>query len=364
MLAGCPVDCPLLLPDPNTASDVRVQLERFPASEDTDTATQQTVGLMCRYIAESAGDEMVQRAAHWAHATFGEGSADPAMKAWAVWWFVKHHVRFVVDESPMFRLGETGQQDLLISPAVLIRMDDPREDCDGFTMLGAALLKVLGVPFVIVTIAASPDDPGRWSHVFLMAMLQGRPLPLDISHGTGPGWIVPANHTFRWQCWDEQGKEVNVPRPRIHSLNGWVRPVSGFGGLGQDPGDQDPSDPYGDQTLAPPTPASGGVADNSGDVTGYAAPTVPTVGPGGTFLNTSTPSVYTGSSSPSSSSFNWTSFLNTLTTQAAGVAKVAEIESAGTNASLALSGVFSSLMPLLILGIGGYLLISALGNRK
>ena len=100
------------------------------------------------------------------------------MLAWAAFWFAKHNVKFVVDEAPMFRLGETGQQDLLISPSVLIRMQKPEEDCDGFTMLVCALLRCMGVPFVIVTIAASPDDPSRWSHVFPMA-LTPQPIPLD-----------------------------------------------------------------------------------------------------------------------------------------------------------------------------------------
>jgi hypothetical protein len=332
---------------PLSAQFPRVELERFQVADDTDTATQQTIELMCRYIRESVDDPMIQAAANWAVAHFGANSEDPAMRAWAIFWFVKHAVRFVIDEAPMFRLGEANQQDLLISPAVLIRMDDPAEDCDGFTMLGAALLKAVGVPFAIVTIAASPDDPGRWSHVFLMALLPSGPLPLDISHGSGPGWMVPASHTFRWQCWDADGKQVNIPRPRKHGLNGWVATGLGDDGSGYDVGTT-LSEESGDITAGLPTDSGNYIQQVLGDVgiLPNALPTGPTT------------------TTPSTSSFNWTSFLNNLTTQAAGVAKVAEVNSLTTNSSLALSGVLGSLLPLVLVAIGGYLLVSALGSKR
>src|SRR6202034_1681421 len=100
------------------AGTPRVQLVRIPAAADSDTATQQTIDLMCRCIRESSEDPMIRLAAQYAVHHFGAGSSDPAMQAWAVFWFVKHQVKFVVDEAPMFRLGEPNQQDLLISPAV------------------------------------------------------------------------------------------------------------------------------------------------------------------------------------------------------------------------------------------------------
>lgn len=328
----------------------RVQLERFPAAEDSDTATSQTVQLMCRYIRESCEDPAVRAAASWAHEHFGGNSEDPAMKAWAVFWFVKHQVRFVVDEAPMFRLGEANQQDLLISPAVLIRMEDPAEDCDGFTMLGAALLKCLGVPFVIVTIAASPDDPSRWSHVFLMAMLKAGPLPLDASHGSGPGWMVPAAHTFRWQCWDENGKPVSVPRPRRHSLNGWMRPGSGYG-LGQDDGSTD-------ITAGLPTDTGNyipGLLDTS-------------IGPNPDILASALPTGSTTTPAASTSTFNWTSFLNGLTADATSTAK--SYITAQNQQALAQTGAYtastilSTVVPLAIAGLGIFLLVSVIGSKK
>ena len=324
----------------------RVQLERFPAAETSDGATEQTIGLMCRYIRESSDDDQVKAAANWARESFGGNSPDPAMKAWAVFWFLKHYMRFVVDEAPMFRLNEPNQQDLLYSPAVLIRMQDPSGDCDDFTMMGAALLKCLGVPFVIVTIAAGPDDPQRWSHVFLMAMLPSGPLPIDASRGSGgPGWMVPASQTYRWQCWDEHGKPVDVQRPRKHGLNGWV--ASGLGqtidvsSLPSDVVDTSAaSDPFSLQSL-------------SQDI-GYVTTPTTTTSP---------------SSAPSmSSGFNLTSFLNSLTADAAGTTtaylKAQTAQQLAASGATATANIINTILPMAMLGLGAWLLISLIQSRQ
>ena len=331
-----------------------MQLERFPAAEDSDGATVQTVELMCRYIRESADDDMLQRAAAWLHQSMGGGSDDPAMKAWAVFWFLKHFVRFVVDEAPMFRLGEPNQQDLLYSPAVLIRMQDPAGDCDDFTMLGAALLKCLSVPFNIVTIAASPDDPSRWSHVFLMALLPSGPLALDASHGSGPGWMVPASHTYRWQCWDEDGKPVDVQRPRKHGLNGWVQT-----GLGQDPTTM----PVVDTTPIDTSGLfSGSGADPFTAPTGYVNPANSSSSANYTpWLASGMPS--TGTSAP----FNIQSFLSGLVNAAAGTTNAvvnAQTQQQLAQASMYNTAALTNLIPLGLAAIAAWLVISMIESRK
>ena len=358
-------------------------LERFPAAEDSDSATSQTIELMCRYIRESTDDPAIRLAAQYAWQHFGGGSPDPAMKAWAVFWFVKHNVKFVVDEAPMFRLGEANQQDLLISPSVLIRMRDPQEDCDGFTMLGAALLRALDVPFVIVTIAAGPDDPSRWSHVFLMAMLPTGPLPIDASHGSGPGWMVPAAHTFRWQAWGEDGQAVNVMRPRQHSLNGWVRPGTPLvnsiqaamvqdrqNGLGL--GQTDDSIDGGAFLNSVGTSLDTDIGDlfgggDTGSSVTLSTPNTPNTADGSSSSSVFQVTPTSGSSSSSTSTspaFNWTSFLNTLTSSAAGVAKVAETNSLTQGAELELSNIFSSFGTIIMIGLAAWVAVSFLGRSK
>lgn len=323
-------------------------MERIPASDNPDVATQQTVEVMCRYIRTCADDDPLLRLfAQWALQQYGGGSEDPASKAWAAFWFAKHLVRFRSDEVPMFRAGMQGSQDWLESPSVLIRTAQPREDCDGFTMLVCSFLRAMGVDYCIVTVAASPDDPQRFSHVFCMALLPTGPLPLDASHGSGPGWMVPKDHTFRWQCWDSDGNQVQIARPRDRGLHGWARP----GGLGR-VGLGDPCDPTADDYdmsiclagansyVPPPNTQDVSILPN-------ALPTgVPT----------------TSSSTPASLSNNLTSFLNTLAVQAAGVAKVAEAPF--INPATASAASFASIMPILGIGLAALLVFGLLGSKK
>jgi len=310
---------------------------------------------MCRYINEAADtDPAIQRAAQWAANHYAQGSSDPKMLAWAAFWFVKHNVKFVVDESPLFRLGEVGQQDLLISPSVLIRMQHPQEDCDGFTMLLCAILRALGVPYAIVTVAVDGQDPQRWSHVFGMALTPS-PLPLDASHGSGPGWMVPAARTFRWQCWSCDGQPVNIPRPRSHGLHGWEPSTYGLGvfGLGQgcvQTGVDDDGDPIYD-CSSEPTPV-----DDTGANTGSG---VNLTGPG----VTASPGAVTVTPS-SSSSFNWANLVTGLSTSAASAIKSIETTNLATAGAAQIGNLVASAVPIVLVVVIGSVLISALGNKK
>jgi len=199
-----------------------VAVARTKAADNTDGATRQTVEQMCKLIAESVQDERVQQCAAYAKKRFARGSSDPAAILWGVFWYIKHCVKFRSDEGTMLQVGETGSQDLLIAPAVLVRMDKPSEDCDGFTMLGAAMLTILGVPVYITTVAADLDDPRRWSHVFLCANLNGRIVPLDTSHGKAPGWMVPRDRINRFQAWTLDGRPADVKIPNFQGLHGYI----------------------------------------------------------------------------------------------------------------------------------------------
>jgi len=241
---------------PNDQSSIgdSIDVERIPAPEDTDELTRVTIAKMCEYIRDGARDnDGVGKAMQYATQVIGRGRTDPYSLAWAVFWFLKHRIKKVVDEASMFRLGEPDQADMLISPAVLIRMGrDAQEDCDGFTMLAAAMLAGTRRANVrIITIACDPRDRSRWSHVFLMvAMPGGRWLPLDCSHGSGPGWMVPLQHISRWQAWDLNGNPVDTPAmPAVHrsNLHGFV-PVGR--GMGDDSGD-DSGDTGVDTTVSP-----------------------------------------------------------------------------------------------------------------
>lgn len=196
--------------------------EKVPAASDTDTSTKQTIQKMCEYIDAGVTDDVCRG---WALQSlrYAMNSEDAAQRCWGVWWLVKHAVKFAKDEPRLFAVGEPEALDLLIAPAVLVREKAPKEDCDGFTMLVCCLLKILGIQSVIVTVAADPESPERWSHVFPMALVNGG-LPLDASHGKFPGWMVPRRHIFRWQAWDLSGNPVQAFPPALNTLHGYVRP--------------------------------------------------------------------------------------------------------------------------------------------
>jgi hypothetical protein len=335
----------------------KIRMDRRPAAGETDSDTGETIKLMCEYIRTSAGDPLVRACADYAWRRFGRGSADLHMKAWGAYWWVKHCLKFRLDEATMVRVGLPGQQDLLLSPSVLFRMKDPAEDCDGFSMALASLCSCLGVPVVIATVAADPSDPSRWSHVFPVAIINGKPLPLDASHGPGPGWMVPPERVYRWQCWGLDGKPVDIPRPRKNTLHGYVR--TGGAGLGarrggwrrRGVGDYDDEGNY--------------IPDTSTDLP---------------YLQDSTPlySGLPGLTSSSGSSSSIFSFLSNLVSNAANVAKTAVTPTttitypggatvtgpAGSvNPAGALGLSSSSLLPLLGVGILAFVLISAAGKK-
>src|SRR5271155_433786 len=226
----------------------RVVKETVPASADPNIATRQTVEKMCEYIRAGALDELVQWWAEGGVTRYGMGSRDPQALCWAMYWLVKHAIQFARDEPRLFQVGEGDALDMLIAPAVLVRMAQPKEDCDGFTMLLCALLQCVGVKAVIVTVAADPSDPSRWSHVFPMAVMpSGATCALDASHGTMPGWMVPREHIYRWQAWDLNAQPVDVPMPSKHrpGLHGYVprgrrMPRRGMGQCYDDDGDSIP----------------------------------------------------------------------------------------------------------------------------
>jgi hypothetical protein len=246
----------------------RIVMNRVDGGADSDTATARTVAMMGAYILKCSTDPQVVAAAQYARNHFAAGP-DAAGLAWGVFWYVKHCVKFRQDEATMFRLGFKDEVDFLTAPDVLVRMNDPAEDCDGFTMLVASMLTALGVPVAIATVAASADDPTRWSHVFALALLPGgRVLPLDASHGIGPGWMVPARDVFRFQAWNLQGQPIEVKMPRRSGLQGYVK--RGGRGLGdlclQDPtsGDMVDATTGGPCVVSPPVVYTPPVGAHSG----------------------------------------------------------------------------------------------------
>lgn len=251
---------------------------------------------MCELIQESADDSVTQDAARVAIATFGHGAREPREQAKAVWWFVKHVIRFRLDE-PFVRemFGRPDTLEFLISPALMFRSQQREGDCDDFTMAICALLECCGIGWEILTVAANPREPGTFSHVYPRAVLpDGSRLPLDASHGKFPGWQVPRAHVSRVQCWNSDGEMVDDAGSNVwDGLHGYAMRR----GLGQTCGEcteYDDADncldyDYSDCTTPTSTGGSGGCPDGLTMLAGQCV--VP-----GTTLSTANP---TGSSCPS-----------------------------------------------------------------
>ena len=364
-----------------------VVAERTPAPTDTDALTKTTIAKMCEYIRAGVPDPVVRQGAQFVAAKFASGRTDPAALAWGVFWFLKHRVKRVLDEQALFRLGEAGQSDMLIAPAVLLRMPEPQEDCDGFTMAAAALLSVLGVESCIITVACDMTDPKRWSHVFGMVHLaNGDWMPLDCSHGKQPGWMVPQRQVSRWQAWDLNGNPIDVPPPVRSQLGRYVStrtPRRGyrFSGLGQICTDADGnivdcgsaesgvdinSLPITSTAiLMPSLPSGGGSATCSNDMGAPVACSDPTAI--GVFGSGPPISVIPGTTTPASSTINWGNLLSAALTGGIRTAQIAELPAGSTltPSGAVISSVnsaVSTLIPIALLGLGAFLVISLLSG--
>ena len=79
-------------------------------------------------------------------------------------------------------------KELLIAPHALLSMPNPQGDCDDFSMLVATFLIAAGLRASFITICADPQDPDKWSHVYVKAYWNGGSMYMDASHGEYPGW--------------------------------------------------------------------------------------------------------------------------------------------------------------------------------
>jgi hypothetical protein len=375
---------PLAPPDPQSSTPASAAIaktgpiikEKIPAAPDTDTSTKQTIAKMCEYIAASASDDVCKFWALQAKERWAQGP-DLAQQCWGVWWLVKHAVKFAKDEPRLFQIGEPDALDLLIAPAVLVREQDRKEDCDGFTMLVCCLLKILGIPSVIVTIAADPSDPERWSHVFPMAEVNGAYLPMDASHGKFPGWMVPRDHISRWQAWDLNGNPVQAfPSQAKNTLHGYLpRGVPmrratrrGMRGLGQDSTSTDYSNLTDPSVLALESPTSQDFLPLPTLSSDYSNLT------SSSLLSAESPTTTSTSSSPT----NWTGIINSIVSGGLKAAQLATLPAGyviGANgqpvytgqsaANAQLTSSFASILPWLAIGlVAAVVVIPLLGSKQ
>jgi hypothetical protein len=226
-----------------------------PASPDPDTATAQTIRIMCGHAKRAAKDPLLQQTAAQAVSQFGGLAGDTddaaAQVACAAWWWHKLYVKFLLHDFLIWKhLGEQGHLQGLISPEILIRMQKPEGDCAIFSMSIAAMLTCYGIPYEFVTVKVNRREPHEYGHVYLYAVVAGgRRIPLDASHGNYPGWQVPTEDilyaenqqgTPALQAWDMDGNAVADRGSRFEGLHMYGLRA----GLGDDASDEAAWDAY------------------------------------------------------------------------------------------------------------------------
>ena len=158
------------------------EFDRPMLSDDHETA--QTVGYMDELASADSNDRAVIAAAAEALQQAGiDETADPLEKACAVYWWLKRTIRYVPTPGTSPLVDQT-----LITPTALLAMDEPIGDCPQFSMLAAAMFRVLCMDSLFVTIAAEPAFPDQWSHIYnTVEVFPGQYLPFDSSNGPEPG---------------------------------------------------------------------------------------------------------------------------------------------------------------------------------
>ena len=184
-------------------------------SEDPDTQAGQVIDLMTQYAIEDAQSAPIRDDATRIMLTSSNPNDQRELAA-GVWRFVNERVKFTrdqeiaqpfVDEMPTLKWNPVAEA--LIRPGEMSKLcawDETRcqrvGDCDDFSMWAASILYCMRVPCSFVTVAGDPEEPSRYSHVYVAAQVtkpQGKKerVPIDASHGRFPGDEVPNRYGKR-----------------------------------------------------------------------------------------------------------------------------------------------------------------------
>lgn len=295
---------------------IPTQIQTIPVSNDPEALTQQTLRQMAVNIGASTLSPAVQKATMGALQPL-RGPASSSDKARAIFAWIKRHVTFIPDKSILQSIGIYDEDEALIAPDRLLTMPKPQGDCDCFSQLAAAMLLNAGVKNHLATIAADPQEPDRWSHVYnIVEDENGREIAFDGSHGKFFGWEAP--RYFRKQVWRLMPYKGSLDNQVIHGkadrvtwnrrdtgIEQVVNAKGGFRGLGIDPSTTELNLPWSDTGWNASVPAGGGfdLTSNIFSIANIFAKSIaPAVGasimPGGTMVQTAQGTTVIGTGQP------------------------------------------------------------------
>jgi transglutaminase-like putative cysteine protease len=157
-----------------------------------DTGVRKTLGNMTVLAERGSRDPQFRNAVINAVRYAGAHGHDKPAEVDAWFRFVRDRIYFVDDP-----VGVEWLQD----PRVTL-FQNRAGDCDDRAVLLAAGLRAIGVPAAFKVVAADPRRRDTFSHVYVVARLEGRDVPLDPTYpdntlGSEPPmifrtWMVPA----------------------------------------------------------------------------------------------------------------------------------------------------------------------------
>lgn len=161
---------------------------------NNDVSTRDTIADMRKLAHRYAGDPYVVWATMQA---LSAGARTQREMASAIFYWVRHNIRFVEDETLMYEefgiQPEHLDKELLIVPPLLLSMPEPMGDCDDFSLLLAAMLLCAGMKPYWVTVAADQNDLRKFSHIYVCVRLEDEGTHMCLDAGNrmamvAPGW--------------------------------------------------------------------------------------------------------------------------------------------------------------------------------
>jgi len=155
-----------------------------------DPGTALTIAHMRRLIECGKKDPVVRELAAYILRRYQVPAHNPEAEAKAIGEAVYRNVRFTGDVRGVETLQEPRW-------TIALRIGD----CDDFVTLICALLESIGHRTRIVTVAAHPDDPSQFSHVYPETRIRGRWIAVDFAR-RDPSFGKAPEHFFRKRIWE------------------------------------------------------------------------------------------------------------------------------------------------------------------
>lgn len=191
---------------------------------NSDISTADTIKQMIQIVHDNSKHPLVVDRVQGILLTSG---ASTKSKLIALYEATKQNIKFRNDEDLLGELlGLPPDKELLFTPHFVLTNDNVSGDCDDYSTLLATMIVAEGldVDTYFVTICADPNEPNRWSHVYVAVKdSEGTMIPMDASHGPYVGWET--TKAIKKKYW-----LVNEGRKKEMVLHSGVRGVGDFWG--------------------------------------------------------------------------------------------------------------------------------------